>query len=135
MTQRLREKRSRDGVSSAAKHRTRGECSAIERKGSGLASKGESTRSNDNDTSSSAATRDGTSASKVVTRETTTNQRMLNQHSEPVIPFSYLCRTNILEAHVQVLSLLKKEYTPEDRQDLVKMVSMQDLEAKLDKLL
>ncbi|MCE0482141.1 hypothetical protein HAX54_040579 [Datura stramonium] len=44
-------------------------------------------------------------------------------------------RTNILEAHVQVLSLLKKEYTPEDRQDLVKMVSMQDLEAKLDSLL
>ncbi|KAK6784044.1 hypothetical protein RDI58_017498 [Solanum bulbocastanum] len=44
-------------------------------------------------------------------------------------------KTNILEAHVQVLSLLKKEYTPEDRQDLVKMVSMQDLEAKLDKLL
>ncbi|WMV23099.1 hypothetical protein MTR67_016484 [Solanum verrucosum] len=44
-------------------------------------------------------------------------------------------KTNILEAHIQVLSLLKKEYTPEDRQDLVKMVSMQDLEAKLDKLL
>ncbi|CAN4084829.1 unnamed protein product [Withania somnifera] len=44
-------------------------------------------------------------------------------------------KTNILEAHVQVLSLLKKEYTPDDRQDLVKMVSLQYLEAKLDKLL
>ncbi|XP_047261186.1 conserved oligomeric Golgi complex subunit 3-like [Capsicum annuum] len=44
-------------------------------------------------------------------------------------------KTNILEAHVQVLSLLKKEYTPEDRQNFVNMISVQDLEAKLDKFL
>lgn len=46
-----------------------------------------------------------------------------------------LCRTNIVEAHIQVQSLLKAEYTPEEVQSIIKMVSIQDLQAQLDQLL
>ncbi|XP_030955046.1 conserved oligomeric Golgi complex subunit 3-like isoform X1 [Quercus lobata] len=44
-------------------------------------------------------------------------------------------KTNIVEAHVQVQSLLKAEYSPEEIQSIINMVSMQDLQAQLDNLL
>ncbi|KAK4486686.1 hypothetical protein RD792_006746 [Penstemon davidsonii] len=44
-------------------------------------------------------------------------------------------KTNIVEAHSQVVSLLKSEYSPEDLQNVVNMVSIQDLQAQLDNLL
>ncbi|KAL3825492.1 hypothetical protein ACJIZ3_021521 [Penstemon smallii] len=44
-------------------------------------------------------------------------------------------KTNIVEAHSQVVSLLKSEYSPEDLQNVVNMVSIQDLQAQLDSLL
>ncbi|VFQ92552.1 unnamed protein product [Cuscuta campestris] len=44
-------------------------------------------------------------------------------------------KTNIIEAHSQVLSLLKKEYSPDDIQSIVNMLSIEDLEVKLDSLL
>ncbi|KAL2503381.1 sec34-like family protein [Forsythia ovata] len=44
-------------------------------------------------------------------------------------------KTNIVEAHVQVQSLLKSEYAPEDIQNILNMVSIQDLQAQLDNLL
>ncbi|CAH9118802.1 unnamed protein product [Cuscuta europaea] len=44
-------------------------------------------------------------------------------------------KTNIIEAHSQVLSLLKKEYSPEDILNIVNMVSIEDLKVKLDSLL
>ncbi|KAL6222121.1 hypothetical protein ACLB2K_005513 [Fragaria x ananassa] len=43
-------------------------------------------------------------------------------------------QTNIVEAHVQVLSLLKAEYSPEEIQGMIKMPSIQDLQAQLDTL-
>lgn len=43
-------------------------------------------------------------------------------------------KTNIVEAHIQVQSLLKAEYTPEE-QSIINMVSMPDLQAQLDSLL
>ncbi|XP_042035952.1 conserved oligomeric Golgi complex subunit 3-like [Salvia splendens] len=43
-------------------------------------------------------------------------------------------RTNIVEAHTQVLNLLKAEYSPEDMQN-VNMVSIHDLQAQLDDLM
>nr|CAN61484.1 hypothetical protein VITISV_043019 [Vitis vinifera] len=44
-------------------------------------------------------------------------------------------KTNIVEAHIQVQSLLKSEYTPEEVQSTINMVSIQDLQAQLDHLL
>ncbi|XP_019193627.1 PREDICTED: conserved oligomeric Golgi complex subunit 3 isoform X2 [Ipomoea nil] len=44
-------------------------------------------------------------------------------------------KTNIIEAYSQVLSLLKKEYSPEDTQNILNMISLEDLEVKLDSLL
>lgn len=44
-------------------------------------------------------------------------------------------KTNIVEAHVQVLSLLKSEYSPEDIQNILNMVSIPELQAQLDNLL
>ncbi|XP_050363427.1 conserved oligomeric Golgi complex subunit 3 [Argentina anserina] len=44
-------------------------------------------------------------------------------------------QTNIVEAHVQVQSLLKAEYSPEEIQGMIKMPSLQDLQAELDILL
>ncbi|KAL0344983.1 UNVERIFIED_CONTAM: Conserved oligomeric Golgi complex subunit [Sesamum radiatum] len=55
--------------------------------------------------------------------------------------FSYSTRaaksngTNIVEAHAQVHSLLKSEYSPEDIQNVVNMISIQDLQAQLDNLM
>ena len=46
-----------------------------------------------------------------------------------------ICRTNIVEAHIQVQSLVKSEYTPEEIQSTINMVSIQDLQAQLDHLL
>ncbi|GAY37570.1 hypothetical protein CUMW_030040 [Citrus unshiu] len=43
-------------------------------------------------------------------------------------------KTNIVEAHIQVQSLLKAEYMPEE-QSIINMVSMPDLQAQLDSLL
>ncbi|KAK9948175.1 hypothetical protein M0R45_003762 [Rubus argutus] len=43
-------------------------------------------------------------------------------------------KTNIVEAHVQVQSLLKAEYSPEEMQG-INMPSIQDLQAQLDTLL
>ncbi|KAK3037595.1 hypothetical protein RJ639_031901 [Escallonia herrerae] len=43
--------------------------------------------------------------------------------------------TNILEAHIQVQSLLVSEYTSEEIQSVINMVSIQDLQAELDNLL
>ncbi|KAK6126702.1 hypothetical protein DH2020_039559 [Rehmannia glutinosa] len=44
-------------------------------------------------------------------------------------------KTNIVEAHIQVQSLLKSEYSPEDIQNVVNMVSIQDLQSQLDNLM
>ncbi|KAI5674145.1 hypothetical protein M9H77_14509 [Catharanthus roseus] len=44
-------------------------------------------------------------------------------------------KTNIVEAHAQILSLLKSEYSPEDIDSVINMVSMEDLQAQLDTLL
>ncbi|KAG8373876.1 hypothetical protein BUALT_Bualt11G0070900 [Buddleja alternifolia] len=44
-------------------------------------------------------------------------------------------KTNIVEAHIQVQNLLKSEYSPQDIQNVVNMVSIQDLQAQLDNLL
>ncbi|XP_059437316.1 conserved oligomeric Golgi complex subunit 3-like isoform X1 [Corylus avellana] len=44
-------------------------------------------------------------------------------------------KTNIVEAHVQVQSMLKAEYSPEEIQNIINMVSIQDLQAQLDNLL
>uniref|UniRef100_A0A7N2L179 Component of oligomeric Golgi complex 3 n=1 Tax=Quercus lobata TaxID=97700 RepID=A0A7N2L179_QUELO len=38
-------------------------------------------------------------------------------------------KTNIVEAHVQVQSLLKAEYSPEEIQSIINIVSMRDLQA------
>ncbi|KAG8491375.1 hypothetical protein CXB51_014576 [Gossypium anomalum] len=43
-------------------------------------------------------------------------------------------KTNILEAHIQVQSLLKTEYSP-DEKSTINMVNIQELEAQLDNLL
>ncbi|XP_052181598.1 conserved oligomeric Golgi complex subunit 3 [Diospyros lotus] len=43
-------------------------------------------------------------------------------------------KTNIVEAHIQVQSLLKSEYSPEEIQS-INMVSIQDLQVQLDNLL
>ncbi|KAL5783587.1 hypothetical protein ACOSP7_008616 [Xanthoceras sorbifolium] len=43
-------------------------------------------------------------------------------------------KTNIVEAHIQVQSLVKSEYSPEE-QSLINMVSIPDLHAQLDSLL
>ncbi|CAK9147861.1 unnamed protein product [Ilex paraguariensis] len=43
-------------------------------------------------------------------------------------------KTNIVEAHIQVQSRLKSEYTPEEMQS-INMVSIQDLQDKLDNML
>ncbi|EPS73936.1 hypothetical protein M569_00814, partial [Genlisea aurea] len=42
-------------------------------------------------------------------------------------------KSNIIEAHVQVYSLVKSEYSPEDV-EMMKMVDVKDLQAQLDKL-
>lgn len=47
----------------------------------------------------------------------------------------FLCRGNIVEAHTQVLSLLKSEYSPEEIQGVINMTSIQDLQMQLDSLL
>ncbi|CAL5375655.1 unnamed protein product [Camellia sinensis] len=44
-------------------------------------------------------------------------------------------KTNIVEAHIQVQSLLKSEYSPEEMQGIINMVSIQDLQMQLDNLL
>ncbi|PSS10293.1 Conserved oligomeric Golgi complex subunit 3 like [Actinidia chinensis var. chinensis] len=44
-------------------------------------------------------------------------------------------KTNIVEAHVQLQSLLKSEYSPEEIQNMINMVSIQDLQVQLDNLL
>ncbi|KAL6519237.1 Golgi transport complex subunit 3 [Orobanche gracilis] len=44
-------------------------------------------------------------------------------------------KTNIVEAHIQVQSLLKREYSHEDIQNVVNMISVQDLQAQLDNLM
>lgn len=44
-------------------------------------------------------------------------------------------KTNIVEAHVQIQSLLKAEYSPEEMQRIIKMPSIQDLQAQLDNFL
>ncbi|KAM6583691.1 hypothetical protein CsatB_010693 [Cannabis sativa] len=44
-------------------------------------------------------------------------------------------KTNIVEAHIQVQSLLKTEYSPEEIQSTIKMPAIQDLEAQLDSFL
>lgn len=44
-------------------------------------------------------------------------------------------KTNIVEAHVQVESLLKSEYSSEDIQSIINMISIQDLQTQLDNLL
>lgn len=44
-------------------------------------------------------------------------------------------KTNIIEAHAQVQSLLKAEYSPEEIQSVINMVSIQDLQAQLDSYL
>ncbi|KAL0426741.1 UNVERIFIED_CONTAM: Conserved oligomeric Golgi complex subunit [Sesamum latifolium] len=44
-------------------------------------------------------------------------------------------KTNIVEAHAQVHALLKSEYSPEDIQNVVNMISIQDLQAQLDNLM
>ncbi|BFG39531.1 conserved oligomeric Golgi complex subunit 3 isoform X1 [Prunus yedoensis var. nudiflora] len=44
-------------------------------------------------------------------------------------------KTNIMEAHVQVQSLLKAEYSPEEIQGIINMPSIQELQAQLDNLL
>ncbi|KAK9288072.1 hypothetical protein L1049_016518 [Liquidambar formosana] len=44
-------------------------------------------------------------------------------------------KTNIVEAHIQVQSLLKSEYSPEEIKSIINMVSIQDLQAQLDNLL
>lgn len=44
-------------------------------------------------------------------------------------------KTNIVEAHSQVHSLLKSEYSPEDIHNVVNMISIQDLQAQLDNLM
>ncbi|MBA0693992.1 hypothetical protein Goari_004328 [Gossypium aridum] len=43
-------------------------------------------------------------------------------------------KTNIVEAHIQVQSLLKTEYSP-DEKSTINMVNIQELEAQLDNLL
>ncbi|XP_058220188.1 conserved oligomeric Golgi complex subunit 3-like [Rhododendron vialii] len=44
-------------------------------------------------------------------------------------------KSNIVEAHTQVLSLLKSEYSHEEIQGIINMTSIQDLEQQLDSLL
>ncbi|OWM74342.1 hypothetical protein CDL15_Pgr013246 [Punica granatum] len=44
-------------------------------------------------------------------------------------------KTNIIEAHVQVQTLLNAEYSPEERQNIINMISISDLQAKLDSFL
>ncbi|PON66074.1 Conserved oligomeric Golgi complex, subunit [Parasponia andersonii] len=44
-------------------------------------------------------------------------------------------KTNIVEAHIQVQSLLKAEYSTEEIQRIIKMPSIEDLQAQLDKFL
>ncbi|THG12269.1 hypothetical protein TEA_003726 [Camellia sinensis var. sinensis] len=44
-------------------------------------------------------------------------------------------KTNIVEAHIQVQSLLKSEYSPEEMQGIINMVSIQHLQMQLDNLL
>ncbi|KAM7489703.1 hypothetical protein LguiB_027187 [Lonicera macranthoides] len=44
-------------------------------------------------------------------------------------------KTNIVEAHIQVRSLLEAEYSSEERGRIINMVSMEDLQQQLDKLL
>ncbi|BBH08158.1 sec34-like family protein [Prunus dulcis] len=44
-------------------------------------------------------------------------------------------KTNIVEAHLQVQSLLKAEYSPEEIQGIINMPSIQELQAQLDNLL
>ncbi|KAI8019354.1 Conserved oligomeric Golgi complex subunit 3 [Camellia lanceoleosa] len=44
-------------------------------------------------------------------------------------------KTNVVEAHIQVQSLLKSEYSPEEMQGIINMVSIQDLQMQLDNLL
>ncbi|CAI9097344.1 OLC1v1033743C1 [Oldenlandia corymbosa var. corymbosa] len=44
-------------------------------------------------------------------------------------------KTNIVEAHVQVQSLLKSEYSKEDIESIMEKFSIQDLQTQLDKLL
>lgn len=46
-----------------------------------------------------------------------------------------LSRTNIMEAHIQLQSLVKSEYSSEEIESLINMVSIQDLQAQLDSLL
>ncbi|KAG2699277.1 hypothetical protein I3843_07G184700 [Carya illinoinensis] len=44
-------------------------------------------------------------------------------------------KTNIVEAHVQVQSMLKAEYSTEEIESVINMVSIQDLQTQLDNLL
>ncbi|KAI4335148.1 hypothetical protein L6164_013821 [Bauhinia variegata] len=44
-------------------------------------------------------------------------------------------KTNIVEAHIQVNSLLESEYTEEEIQNVINMISIQDLQTLLDNLL
>uniref|UniRef100_A0A7N1A554 Conserved oligomeric Golgi complex subunit 3 n=1 Tax=Kalanchoe fedtschenkoi TaxID=63787 RepID=A0A7N1A554_KALFE len=44
-------------------------------------------------------------------------------------------KTNIIEAHTQVYSLLKSEYSPEEINNIINMVPINDLQAQLDSLL
>ncbi|KAL6585674.1 Golgi transport complex subunit 3 [Orobanche minor] len=44
-------------------------------------------------------------------------------------------KTNIVEAHIQVQSLLKREYSHEDIQNVVNMISVQELQAQLDNMM
>lgn len=48
--------------------------------------------------------------------------------------FLLFCRTNILEAHLQLQTLLKSEYSTEEIES-IGMVTIQDLEAQLDGLI
>lgn len=53
---------------------------------------------------------------------------------DPIMYMFCIFRTNIVEAHTQVESLLKAEYSVEEQAD-VNMISIQDLQTQLDNLL
>lgn len=58
---------------------------------------------------------------------------ILNAYYLLMILYSF-GRTNIVEAHVQVQSLLKSEYSPEEMES-IGMIPIPDLQAQLDSLL
>lgn len=57
-------------------------------------------------------------------------QNLINQ----TLFSSCVCRTNIIEAHIQVQSLLQSEYTSEEIQ-IINLKSVQDLQTELDNFL